>query len=115
VLYEMAAGKRASQDRPPELNELPQQFGHVVERCLQADPGERWQAASDVKQELEWTAKTMSIAPAVSQRRPRGVWLLAAATIFASLLTVIVIAMRRPALPQTPARLSLVFEGLLVP
>jgi serine/threonine protein kinase/Tol biopolymer transport system component len=32
---------------------------HIVRRCLAKDPDERWQAASDVMRELEWTAETV--------------------------------------------------------
>jgi Tol biopolymer transport system component len=78
VLYEMAAGKRAfSGDsqaaliaevmrcEPAPLAGKPPQFAHVVERCLAREPEGRWQAASDVKAELEWGEKHQP-APALS-------------------------------------------------
>src|SRR5439155_14421659 len=84
----------------------------VVERCLRADPAERWQGASDVKEELEWTSKTISLTPAATRQRPRWVWLLAVAAVIAASLIVLVLVVQRPTLPQTPASLSLTFEGL---
>ncbi|MEO8595818.1 MAG: protein kinase [Candidatus Solibacter sp.] len=58
VLYEMAAGKRLpiGQNKNLGLEGLPPQFAHVVRRCLDDDPDNRWQSARDLKAELEWTA-----------------------------------------------------------
>jgi serine/threonine protein kinase len=97
VLYEMAAGKRAfaGEDRagligdvarcqPPRLENAPAQFRHVVERCLEKDPEERWQSARDVKLELEWIAHAPAEAArdAVSaSRRSLVPWLAAALAI----------------------------------
>ena len=70
VLYEMATGRRAFRGESraaltaevmrcePDLGELtPPQFSHVVRHCLTTDATERWQAASDVRLELEWAGK----------------------------------------------------------
>ncbi len=73
VLYEMATGQRPFQgdspasvlgailkDTPPAVSTrqplTPSSFEHVVERCLEKDPDERWQDARDVKRELSWIA-----------------------------------------------------------
>jgi Tol biopolymer transport system component/predicted Ser/Thr protein kinase len=57
VLYEMAAGKRLPQGQPPVMEGLPPQFAHVIELCVESEPDNRWQSASDVKRELEWAGK----------------------------------------------------------
>jgi len=57
VLYEMATSKRVPSDASPQLDSLPEKFGHVVERCIKPNPEERWQTARDVRSELEWAAK----------------------------------------------------------
>jgi Tol biopolymer transport system component/predicted Ser/Thr protein kinase len=48
--------------------DLPPHVAHVAERCLANDPGERWQAASDVRRELEWAATS----PATRSPVPRA-------------------------------------------
>src|SRR5204863_668027 len=45
ILYEMASGKRPGQT--PDFDKIPQQFAHVIERCLVPDPEGRWQTARD--------------------------------------------------------------------
>ena len=71
LLYEMATGQRpfdgesaASvigailKDTPPAIAArqplAPPAFEHLVERCLEKDPEERWQSVRDVKRELAW-------------------------------------------------------------
>ena len=49
VLCEMATGKRAEQGQMPLLDQLPDPLKHVIEQCLEQDPAERWQTASDVR------------------------------------------------------------------
>jgi eukaryotic-like serine/threonine-protein kinase len=56
ILYEMATAKRVIPDHPPAMEDLPERFTHVVERCLELEPENRWQSARDVKAELEWAA-----------------------------------------------------------
>lgn len=51
VLREMATGSRTG-----DLAKTPAHFGHIVTRCLEPDLADRWQAASDVRKELEWAA-----------------------------------------------------------
>ena len=51
VLYETAAGKRLPQGQPPLMEGLPPQFAHVIELCLESEPENRWQSASDVRRE----------------------------------------------------------------
>jgi eukaryotic-like serine/threonine-protein kinase len=54
ALYEMATGKRIVPGQLPALEGLPERFAHVVERCLELEPENRWQSARDVKAELDW-------------------------------------------------------------
>jgi Tol biopolymer transport system component len=39
------------------MDGLPERFAHVIDRCLQQEPEERWQSARDVKTELDWAAE----------------------------------------------------------
>jgi eukaryotic-like serine/threonine-protein kinase len=74
VVYEMATGKRAFEGKsqasliaailerePPPMSSLqpmtPSALDRVVKKCLAKDPEKRWQAASDVCDELKWIAE----------------------------------------------------------
>src|SRR6266404_1113257 len=74
VVYEMATGKRASEGKsqasliaailerePPAMSSLqpmtPPALDRVVKKCLAKEPEKRWQAASDVCDELKWIAE----------------------------------------------------------
>src|SRR5262249_23671186 len=69
VLYEMATGKRAFQGKtrtsliaaivsgtPARVSQIqplsPPALEHIIERCLEKDPDDRWQSAHDVAEEL---------------------------------------------------------------
>ncbi len=71
VLYEMATGRRAFEGKtrtsliaaivssePPAISSVqgmsPPALDHVVRKCLEKDPEDRWQSARDVAAELEW-------------------------------------------------------------
>ena len=71
VLYEALTGQRAFhgksqasligailKDEPPPVSTVqtmtPPALDHVIRRCLAKEPDDRWQAASDVMQELKW-------------------------------------------------------------
>ena len=73
VVYEMATGKKAFEgtsqasvigailkDDPPPVSSLqpmaPPALDRVVKKCLAKEPEKRWQAASDVCDELKWIA-----------------------------------------------------------
>ncbi len=84
VLYEMALGKLPAQHHPLPMPGLPRELAHIIERCLAPDPTERWQAASDVKAELEWaaTARPAENAPSSKLHVP---WILAAVCALAAI------------------------------
>jgi serine/threonine protein kinase/Tol biopolymer transport system component len=75
VLYEMLTGKRAFEGKsqlsvasailekePAPLLAAkpltPPALGHAINRCLAKDPDERWQSASDIKNELLWVGQS---------------------------------------------------------
>src|SRR6185503_14276596 len=75
VLYEMATGIRAfagktrtsliaaivsSEPKPISAIQplTPAAFEHVVQKCLEKEPDDRWQSAHDVAAELRWLATT---------------------------------------------------------
>ena len=70
-LYEMATGRRAFDGKsktsliaailstqPPPISQvqpvMPPALDHVVKKCLEKDPDDRWQSAHDVASELRW-------------------------------------------------------------
>ncbi len=74
VIYEMATGKRAFEGKsqaslmvailerePPAMSShqpmTPPALDRVVRRCLAKEPEKRWQAASDLCEELKWIAE----------------------------------------------------------
>jgi eukaryotic-like serine/threonine-protein kinase len=74
VLYEMATGRPAFSgktqvsliaailsSRPPAIASLqsmsPPALDHVLKKCLEKDPQERWQSAHDLRSELQWIAE----------------------------------------------------------
>src|ERR1700680_383851 len=89
VVYEMATGKRAFEGKsqasliaailerePPPMSTLqpmtPPSLDHVVKKCLAKEQDRRWQAASDVCDELTWITQPGSqaeIPAAVASRR----------------------------------------------
>jgi len=98
VIYEMLSGRRAfSGDTPADTMtailtkdpedlsrpglEVPQSLERIVRRCLEKDPGERFQSAKDVAFALEaesGTSRSAATAAGVTVA-PRGRWLAAAA------------------------------------
>jgi Tol biopolymer transport system component len=78
VLYEMVTGSKPFtgkthatlissilKDEPRPVSEVqpltPPLLDHIVSRCLAKDPDERWQDASDLARELQWTNQTAAV------------------------------------------------------
>jgi serine/threonine protein kinase len=74
VLHEMATRKRVdvAQGASPALDAVPERLAHVIERCLARQPEDRWQAAIDVRLELEWAARSVTPSAAAATALPRG-------------------------------------------
>jgi eukaryotic-like serine/threonine-protein kinase len=90
VAYEMATGKKAFDGKtsasvmakilevdPPSMSSLqpmtPPALDRVVRKCLAKEPEERWQTASDLRDELKWISQAGSdvtaLNPVVSRRK----------------------------------------------
>jgi len=90
VLYEMSTGRRAFAGttktsliaaivtgQPEPISTIqpvtPPAFEHVVKKCLEKDPDERWQSAHDVASELRWISEAGSQAgvasPLIAKRK----------------------------------------------
>ena len=97
LLYEMATGRKAFEgmtrnrlivaivsSQPAPISSVrpmsPPALDHVVRRCLEKDPDDRWQSARDVMSEVQWIAESGpqagGSAPTVAQRgsRERVAW-----------------------------------------
>src|SRR6202166_213275 len=112
VVYEMATGKRAFEGKsqasliakiletdPPPMSLLqpvtPPALDRLVKKCLAKEPEKRWQAASDVCDELKWIAEQgegpLGATPASGDMVKRGVrerlgWLVAACAILVAVV-----------------------------
>ena len=101
LLYEMATARRAFDGKsktsliaailstqPPPISSvqpvMPPALDHVVRKCLEKDPDDRWQSAHDVASELRWIGEAGSqagVPTTLSLRRrsrERLAWVLAA-------------------------------------
>ncbi len=123
LLYEMATGKRAFEGptrtsliaaivsgTPRPMSELipltPPALEHVVRRCLEKDPDDRWQSAADIGNQLRWLSEAGSrageAAPLAARRRfrMRAAWGLHVVTAAAAVVaTLAIAALRREPLP----------------
>jgi Tol biopolymer transport system component len=100
VLYEMATGRRAFAGKtktsliaaivsthPEPISSItamaPAALDHVVRKCLEKDPDERWQSARDVASELRWIGEGKSTASdgPPGRSRPRT-WMLGAGALW---------------------------------
>jgi Tol biopolymer transport system component len=96
VLYEMLTGRRAFQassqasliaailkEEPQSLMSLlpltPPLLDRTVRKCLEKEPGRRWQSAADLGDELAWIAESGVAAPAPVSRRSLLPWMASAA------------------------------------
>jgi Tol biopolymer transport system component len=129
LLYEMATARRAFEGKsktsliaailssqPPPISQvvpvMPPALDHVVKKCLEKDPDDRWQSAQDVASELRWIAEAGSQAgvPATlalrRKSRERLAWGLAAILGLTALVLGIV-ALRRAPQPTRAVRATL--------
>ena len=92
VLSEMLTGKRSA-----VLDHVPAALDRVIKRCLEPDPDQRWQAARDLKWELESAASS----PDVAAPRPRKLWLAGAMAAALLIAVLAVFVYTRPG-PEPP-------------
>ena len=126
IVYEMATGRRAfageSQasliaailDREPEPISsdqplTPPGLERLVRKCLAKDPDGRWQAASDIADELRWLSTgggSAAVAPPIGRRKRRlGGWALAGGVaLLAAVAAVAVWRGSRRVTPHAPRR-----------
>jgi eukaryotic-like serine/threonine-protein kinase len=129
VVYEMATGKKAFEGKtsasvmakilevdPPSMVSLqpmtPAALDRVVKKCLAKGPEKRWQAASDLYDELKWIAEgpgqTATISTAVSTSKKLSqtfVW--AAAAVVACVIVGIAAWILKPAPPRPVTRFTM--------
>jgi Tol biopolymer transport system component len=145
LLFEMATGRRAFEgasrtsliaaivsSQPPPISSVtpmtPPALDHVVRKCLEKDPDNRWQSAHDVAGELSWISEggsQVGVTPTVSPRRrsrERVAWLLAAVSAAVAIAAITLLRTQRaPARKPvessivTPERLRIAFtNGLAI-
>jgi serine/threonine protein kinase len=103
VLYELLAGRRAFEGSDPAsiaaaiLKEEPPPltaplasgpFARLVRKCLAKDPDERWQSASDLRDELLWIASgdaQTGLVPTAPARKRTWLWAAAGALVVIAL------------------------------
>jgi eukaryotic-like serine/threonine-protein kinase len=102
VVYEMATGKRAFEGKSqaslmvaileretPPMSSLqpmtPPAFDRVVKKCLAKEPEKRWQAASDVCDELKWIAESSSQIMSAPTTTAKGIHVLGRRALILSL------------------------------
>jgi len=123
LLYEMATARRAFEGKtrtsliaaiissqPPDISTVqgmsPPALDHVVRKCLEKDPDDRWQSARDVAAELTWIAEGGSRAGVpgivgVRRRvRERTAWAACAVATLAAAGFALAWARRAPSPPQ---------------
>ena len=126
IVYEMATGRRAfageSQasliaailDREPEPISgdqplTPPGLERLVRKCLAKDPDGRWQAASDIADELRWLSTGGGSAalapPAPAGKRRLGGWAMAAGVVLLAAVAAVAVWRWSPRVtPQAPRR-----------
>ncbi len=131
LVYEMATGKRAFEGKsqasvisaimssdPAPMSSLqpmtPPALDRVVKKCLAKEPEKRWQAASDVCDELKWISEESAprtapaTAPSTAARSGRR-WLVASALacLFAAAIAALAAWILKPAAPRPITRFAM--------
>jgi Tol biopolymer transport system component len=133
ILHEMAAGKKAFEGKsravliaaiktvdPDPLSKsrpgAPPALEHVVQRCLEKDPQDRWQTAHDLLARLRWIAEGGGLGAAAGGTRARLIRVAqaAAAVLVAALALPAALYFRGPAEPD-PFQLRVPVAGLSAP
>ncbi|MEO8359106.1 MAG: protein kinase, partial [Vicinamibacteria bacterium] len=119
LLYEMATGRKAFSGKnrtsliaaivssqPPAISTVqgmsPPALDHIVRKCLEKDPDDRWQSARDVAAELQWVSEGGSragVPVAVASRRhtrETATWVALAVATLAAISFAIAWARRAP-------------------
>jgi len=102
VLYEMATGNRQPQGQPDQLNNLPDGLAHVIQRCLDKDPEQRWQSAREIRAVLEWLSISKGPAAAPANAFSKWGWI-AITAILSVTAGVLAFAYFTRKVPETPA------------
>ena len=118
VVYEMATGKKAFEGKsqaslmakiletdPAPMATLapmtPPALDHVVKRCMEKDPDDRWQSARDICEQLRWIsdsgAQTGPSVPSVGQQKRANwmAWMAIAAVLAAAVIAAVFFYLRR--------------------
>jgi serine/threonine protein kinase len=118
VVYEMATGKKAFEGKtqaslmakiletdPPPMTSLtpmtPPALDHVVKRCMEKDPDERWQSAKDICEQLRWISESgpqsgMTVAVVPEQKSKKHlVWAAAAIAVAIAVIAAAALYLRR--------------------
>jgi serine/threonine protein kinase len=127
LLYEMATGRKAFEGttraslvaailstQPPPISAVrptsPPALDHVVRRCLEKDPDDRWQSARDVRSEVQWIAESGSQAgvatPVRRWARGRLAWSALGFAVGAAAVALVVAHVRRSA-PMAVVRFTI--------
>jgi Tol biopolymer transport system component/predicted Ser/Thr protein kinase len=128
VVYEMATGKRAFEGKsqaslmvailerdPLPMSSLqpmtPPAFDHVVKKCLAKESEKRWQAASDVCDELKWIAEggsQVGLAPTAAVKGIRALGrrelVLSAGALLVAVVASLAVWNLKPSPPQPVSR-----------
>src|SRR5512143_3989760 len=130
VLYEMATGRRAFEGKsktslvaailsaePAPISSLaakiPPALDHVVRKCLEKEPDDRWQSAHDVASELRWIGEAGSqagVAATVTLRRStreRLAWAVAAVATVAAVALAVFWMGRPRTTPRGPVEIAM--------
>ena len=133
VVYEMATGKKAFEGKsqasliaaimgqePRLMAELqpmtPSTLDHTVKRCMAKEPDKRWQAASDVMEELKWVTEvgtsmdSLPVGTGLAAWKRAMPWSLAF-LLLGAVLSGVGVWLLKPTLPQTPLHMVIPLAG----
>jgi Tol biopolymer transport system component len=133
LLYEMLTGRKAFAGKsqatliaaivgttPPPVSSVqpltPPALDQIIKRCLEKDPGDRWQTARDLLLQLKWVAEGGSqagvAAPIVARRKGRERLAWGLTGVLAVLLAGVAVVAVRPLLSAPPQQGAMRFSIL---